>query len=153
MNELSTDDLKNKKLSSFLNEEPSALVGSRVQYFFYMDLRFWKKARKSLKLLTTSVLVSNLAYKKTFSEQFVKIYPHLLILMAKEDREWLLSNAGNAVVQLFTCPKTSLHLLQPQYFRSIIVPIILLFESYTGNHLLWERPYQLLSRKRVLNSD
>ncbi|KAI0465365.1 hypothetical protein LJB42_000597 [Komagataella kurtzmanii] len=150
MNELSIDDLKNRKLSSFLNEQSSALVGSRVQYFFYMDLRFWKKARKSLKLLTTSVLVSNLEYKKTFSEQFVKIYSHLLILMAKEDREWLLSNAGNAVVQLFTCPKTSLHLLQPQYFRSIIVPIILLFESYTGNHLLWERPYQLLSRKKGL---
>lgn len=82
-------------------------LGSRLQYFIYLDIRFWKSIRVLLHDMYSSSLITNLYYKKVICCQYVDIYPAVADMFLTMDREPELNVMCTLSTQLFTCPSNS----------------------------------------------
>lgn len=82
-------------------------LGSRLQYFIYLDIRFWKSIRVLLHDMYSSSLITNLHYKNIISCQYVDIYPAVSDMFLTMDREPELNVMCTLSTQLFTCPSNS----------------------------------------------
>ncbi|ODV95520.1 hypothetical protein PACTADRAFT_3220 [Pachysolen tannophilus NRRL Y-2460] len=81
--------------------------GSRLQYFLYFDIRFWKSIRMILHDMYNFVLISNLNFKSIVNCQYVDIYPQISEMFLKVDREPEYSLMASLSTQLFTCPSNA----------------------------------------------
>lgn len=86
--------------------------GSRIQYLFYMDIRFWKSIRASLHDMYLTSLITNLEYKLIIECQYVDIYPAVADMFLTMDREAELNIMGTLSTQLFTCPSNSTSIMK-----------------------------------------
>lgn len=87
-------------------------VGSRFQYFIYLDVRFWKSIRTKLHFMYSTSLITNLTYKRVFCCQYVDIYPCVADMFLRMDREPELNIMCTLSTQLFTCPSNSTSIVQ-----------------------------------------
>ncbi|EGW35414.1 uncharacterized protein SPAPADRAFT_69665 [Spathaspora passalidarum NRRL Y-27907] len=94
----------NKDLGDFT---AAAHHGSRLQYLFYLDIRFSKSTRVLLHDIYSTSLITNLHYKNIISAQYVDIYPMVADQFLTLDREPELSVMCTLSTQLFTCPTNS----------------------------------------------
>ncbi|KAK6200133.1 ubiquitin-protein ligase [Scheffersomyces amazonensis] len=90
----------------------SSHLGSRLQYFIYLDVRFWKSIRILLHDLYSTSLITNLYYKNIVSCQYVDIYPTIADMFLTMDREPELNIMCTLSTQLFTCPSNSTSIVQ-----------------------------------------
>lgn len=99
-----------------LNEDEYDLhtshLGSRLQYFIYLDVRFWKSIRILLHEMYATSLITNLTYKNIISCQYVDIYPTIADMFLTMDREPELNIMSTLSTQLFTCPSNSTSIVQ-----------------------------------------
>lgn len=82
-------------------------LGSRIQYFIYLDIRFWKSIRSLMHDMYSTSLITNLRYKQIISAQYVDLYPSVADMFLTMDREPELNIMGTFSTQLFTCPSNS----------------------------------------------
>ncbi|EGV63447.1 hypothetical protein CANTEDRAFT_123730 [Yamadazyma tenuis ATCC 10573] len=82
-------------------------IGSRLQYFCYLDIRFWRSIRLLLHDMYSTSLITNLKYKNIIACQYVDIYPTITDMFLLKDREPELSLMSTLSTQLFTCPSNS----------------------------------------------
>lgn len=82
-------------------------LGSRFQYFIYLDIRFWKSIRSLLHDMYSTSLITNLQYKFIISCQYVDIYPGMADMFLTMDREPEMNVMCTLSTQLFTCPTNS----------------------------------------------
>ncbi|CAK7894091.1 hypothetical protein CAAN1_02S01794 [[Candida] anglica] len=87
-------------------------VGSRFQYFIYLDVRFWKSIRILLHDMFSTSLITNLDYKYIICCQYVDIYPAIADMFLTMDREPELSVMCTLSTQLFTCPTNSTSIVE-----------------------------------------
>lgn len=90
----------------------SSHLGSRLQYFIYMDVRFWKSIRTLLHDMYSTSLITNLQYKRRISFQYVDIYPTIADMFLTMDREPEWNVMATLSTQLFTCPSNSTLIIQ-----------------------------------------
>ena len=86
--------------------------GSRMQYFFYLDIRFWKSMRSIIHEMFWEVVVTNLTYKNIICFQYVDIYPVIADMFLTKDREPELNVMCKLSLQLFICPSNAASIVQ-----------------------------------------
>ena len=102
----------NYNLSDADYELDTTHVGSRFQYFIYLDVRFWKSIRILLHDMYSTSLITNLQYKNIISCQYVDIYPAVADMFLTMDREPEINVMCTLSTQLFTCPTNSTSIIQ-----------------------------------------
>lgn len=107
-------------------------LGSRLQYFLYLDIRFWKSVRILLHDMYSNALITNLHYKHIVSCQYVDIYPAIADMYLTIDREPEISIMCTLATQLFTCPSNSTSIIQHGDMSRIFAAI---FGFLTTEHI------------------
>lgn len=92
--------------------ETPPFIGSRLQYFLFFDIRFWKSARSLLHELYISALISNLSYKREVCCQYVDLYPAIAEMFLLLDREPECGLMGSLSAQIFTTPSNALAIVE-----------------------------------------
>lgn len=85
----------------------NGFIGTRFQYFVFLDIRFWRSVRQVLHDFYLSTLVTNLRYKKLFACQYVDIYPAVVDMFLTIDGEPEVNILSKLSSQLYTCPSNS----------------------------------------------
>ncbi|KAI5965757.1 UBR1 [Candida pseudojiufengensis] len=85
---------------------------SRFQILLLYQIRFSKSIRKKLVSILIPIIVSNIELKSEFAKQFTEIYPTMLMIYTKSDREDQLNLISEITSQLYTCPLTMKILLR-----------------------------------------
>lgn len=86
--------------------------GSRIQYFFYLDIRSWKSMRSIIHEMFWEIVVTNLTYKNIICFQYVDIYPVIADMFLTKDREPELNVMCKLSLQLFICPSNAASIVQ-----------------------------------------
>ncbi|KAH3662186.1 hypothetical protein OGAPHI_005434 [Ogataea philodendri] len=110
-------------------EEYAEATTTRIQMFFFMEMRLWKKLRKTLRSLLLPTLTTSYQYREILADQIVEILPLLELIQAKHDREWNLSLMDHFRLQIYLDPKIGTHLLTTGKLCSVFQSTIQIFKE------------------------
>ena len=100
---------------------------SRLQFLLIFQIRLAKPIRQALVPIIIPSLVSH--DKQVFAQQFTEIYPTLLTILARSDREDDLNLIDEIAAQLYTCPVTVPKLIKSVGIGYILSPVISIIEN------------------------
>lgn len=109
-----------------------SLTMSRIQILLAFEIRFVLEIRRKLVTVILPNLLTDPKTKAIFTEQYIEIYPALLWILALSDREEQLSTSADISVQLFTCPKTNMWVLESGNLPKILAPLCMLIEDHSS---------------------
>ncbi|KAG7714734.1 hypothetical protein KL949_004570 [Ogataea haglerorum] len=109
--------------------EPVAASTSRIQLFFFLEMRLWKKLRKVLRSLLMPTLTTSYKYRQTLADQIVEILPALELTQAMYDREWNLSLLDHFRLQIYLDPNIGTHLLKAGKLDRIFQSALQVFKN------------------------
>lgn len=117
---------------TFLKPLATKTPDSILQYLMLFEIRLPLSTRRLLRRIILTLLGGDRELKMLFAEQYLKLYPHLLITSALSDREDNLACMDHIRVQLFTCPKTNVKILNSGRLTRILAPLCWLIERYSS---------------------
>lgn len=107
-------------------------VKSRIQYLLAFEIRFVSAVRKLFTKSILPVLFIDPLHKQTFCEQYIEIYPVLFAVLSLSDREEDLASTAEISVQLFTCPRTNMWVVNSGKLGNILGPLVNLIEHHSS---------------------
>lgn len=87
---------------AYWDEHEGTFHGSRFQHLLYLDMRFWKSIRQTLHNTFNQVLPSNRRYKSVVCAQYVDVYPMILELFFRYDKEAEHNCMASLTAQIFS---------------------------------------------------
>lgn len=110
----------------------TVFANSRIQFLLAFEIRFVLAIRYKFRTSILPVLFIDPVHKQTFCEQYLDVYPILFNILALSDREENMASTSDISVQLFTCPRTNLWVVNSGKLGNILGPLSTLIEDHSS---------------------